>query len=206
MRFEKSTTRVGFSTKKRYLGVAILVHHNFLRHHDLPSLEVCCRELPCDDRNESRFLTLSIGDLSVSSVYVPYNVDRRIEWLRRLREHVRKERFHLRDAALCGDFNVKFKADGKQSPDYTQEHEDALKELMNLGFCDLYRTKYDDSKEKPGHTRGYSDEFPIGTSRLHLMLASKSLSQRLLSACVDVKSKPWPRKDAPPLIVDLDDT
>ena len=189
--------------KENYLGVAILVHHDFLSRHDLLPPEVLDRELPGDDRNESRFLTVSIGDISVSSIYVPYPrslIGPTVEWLNLLRDHVDKRAYACRSSVLCGDFNVPSidTSSGKLNR--------ALLDLKNLGFCDLYRAKYGDSTEKPGHTRGYSKKYSNGTSRLHLILASKSLTQRLKSACVDVESRPRPREDAPPLVVDLDDT
>ena len=66
--------------------------------------------MPGDRERQSDFLTVDVGGIRVSSVYVPYNENGRIEWLKRLGDHIRKERFHLRDSVLCGDFNVKFRA------------------------------------------------------------------------------------------------
>ena len=185
---------------ENYLGVAVLARHEFLSRYDLSPPEVLERELPGDDRNESRFLTVSIGDLSVSSIYVPYprsKIGPTADWLSLLREHVDKRAYACRSSVLCGDFNV-------PSVDTSSGMLNrALGDLKNLGFCDLYRAKYGNSTEERGHTRGYSKKCPNGTSRLHLILASKSLTQRLRSASVDVNSRPWPRKDAPPLVVEL---
>ena len=100
---------------QNYLGVAILVQHDFLNRRDVPP-KVRDRELPCDETHESRFLTVSLGDLWVSSVYAPYGpkwktlgkqgaIKRRVAWLNRLRGHVCRED-HDR-WVLCGDFNVK---------------------------------------------------------------------------------------------------
>ena len=176
-------------------GVAVLTHL------DQGRPEVLFRGLPGDKERESDFLTVNTAGLWVSSVYVPYNVNRRIDWLKRLREHVRKERYHLRDSVLCGDFNVKFKADGPRGSGYTQEHEDALKEIMDLGFCDLYRAAYPDPRKYPGRTSRFLAHNPKVTARLHLILASESLAQRRLNVWLDVDSRP--RDDAPPLVVEL---
>ena len=177
-------------------GVAIL------SHRDLGRPEMLFRGLPSDGNKESDFLTVGIAGLWVSSVYVPYDPKGRITWLNRLRDHVRNEGYNLQDSVLCGDFNVKFKADGARGSGYSQAHENALKELMSLGFCDLYRTAHRDPRTKPGHTSGFSETCPNRGSRLHLVLASKSLAKRLRCAWLDVDSKP--RKDAPPLVVELD--
>ena len=189
------------------LGVAVLSLQR-------PHMRAC--ELPGAEEKEARFLTVDIGALCVSSVYAPLNsksenhkqaIERRVAWLNRLLKLVDKDGYAFRDSLLCGDFNVKFKTGGRCKDEglYSQYEEDALQELLDLGFYDLYREAYPNPKQEPGYTRGYSEKFPNGTSRLHLMLASKSLKERLRSACVDIESKLWPRKDAPPLDVILDD-
>ncbi|MDE0387630.1 MAG: hypothetical protein OXI75_02920 [Rhodospirillales bacterium] len=189
--------------KEKYRGVAILVYRNFLDCHGLSPPEELDRELPCDDRKESRFLTVRIGNLIVSSIYAPFphsGIGPTVDWLNLLREHVDKRAYACQESVLCGDFNV---------PSVDTSHgrlNRVLGELKNLGYCDLYRAKYGNSMENRGHTRGYSRKCPDGTSRLHLILASKSMMPRLQSACVEVNSKPWPRKDAPPLVVDLEDS
>lgn len=159
--------------------------------------------------NESRFLTVHIGGLWLSSVYAPYGpkcltkrgaIKRRIAWLKRLRDNIRvadHDRW-----MLCGDFNVKM--DGPPWKGYySQSEKDVLEEL---GFVDAYRRAHPAASNRPGWTRGYSEKDPMrGDSRLHLMLTSKGLAQSLRSAYVDVESRPWPRRDSPPLVVELDD-
>ena len=156
-------------------------------------------------------MTVSIGDLWVSSVYVPFDehglkrkesaIERRVAWLNRLRDHVYNEGYHGRDSVLCGDFNVKFKADSpRRTGFYSQLEQDALEELLNPGFVDLYRFLHSDPDEERGYTFGFHKNRK-GTSRLHLALASRSLAPRLRDAWVDVDSRP--RKEAAPLIVDL---
>lgn len=202
--------------EKNHLGVAILADLDFVRGHGLPPPKMLDCELPGDDEyesrfpNEARFLTVSIGHLWISSVYAPFGpkclgepraIERRVAWLNRLRDHVRGED-HDR-WLLCGDFNVK--ADGPPWGNfYSQKERDALDEL---GFCDLYRKAHPCVRENPGLTRGYSEKnYTKGSSRLHLILASKGLAPRCISARVEVESKPWPLRDAPALIVGLDES
>ena len=181
-----------------------------LSHCDLPQPEVCVCELPGAKQQESRFMTVNIGGLWVSSVYAPYSegfppkaaIKRRVAWLDRLRDHVFDVGYHDRDSVLCGDFNVKVRADGPPTGGYYSEAEqDALEELMRLGFTDIYRVAHPNPKEEPGFTFGYSTQYPEGTSRLHLVLATDSVAQRLRDVWLDVDSRP--RKDAPPLVVDV---
>ena len=213
--FPKNALReVGYESRllgkrsKSDLGVAILSHRN------LPPPEVFVCQLPDGkQQEESRFLTVKIGELWVSSVYAPYGsepltlkqaIERRVVWLNRLRKHVCNKDFAHRDSLLCGDFNVKFRADGPRKGRYGQDDEDALQALLDLGFVDLYRKAHPNPEKERGCTRGYDDQNPQGTARLHLILASTSLAQRLRSACVAVDSRPRPREDAPPLVADFD--
>ena len=202
---------IGYESKCLYrrshsdLGVAILICCN------LPKPEVRFCKLSCTQQPELRFLTVSIGDLWVSSVYAPYDelglnrkklaIQRRVAWLNRLRDHLYNEGYDRRDSVLCGDFNVKFAADGSRgSGFYNQAVEDVLQEFLRSEFVDLYRRVRPCPKEDPGYTYGFHRN-RNGTSRLHLALASKSSAHRLSDAWVDVESRP--RKEAAPLIVDL---
>ena len=195
------------------LGVAVLSRRR--RNGSQP--KVLCCELPGGEQRESRFLTVEVGGLCVSSVYAPYGpeslgrqvaIDRRVRWLKRLRRHVHQKGYADRASLLCGDFNVQFKADGPRTGNlYSQKEEDALAELLDLGFYDLYRKAHPDPGEKRGRTRGYpeSDESDTGgTSRLHLILASKRLAPHLRDVRRDLRVK-RPRPDAPPLIAEFED-
>ena len=207
----KDLRKIGYESKylgglRSYLAVAKFSHRKF------PPPEV----LVCDflgAETESRFLTVKIGDIRVSSVYAPFNaeslkrkqevIERRVQWLNRLRDHVDKVGYNHRDSVHCGDFNVKFRADDQRSGLYGEDDEDALKELLDLGFVDLYRKAHPDLRKEPGYTRGYCEKYPKGTSRLNLVLASGSLAQCLRYAFLDLNVDLWPREDAPPLVVDL---
>lgn len=213
---ERALSEIGYETccpggPEHYLGVAVL------SHRDLPPPETVDCGLPNATEGESRFLTVSIGSLWVSSVYVPYKVYvpyepeglrrpdvicRRVRWLNHLREHILDKGYDRRDTVLCGDFNVKFKADGPRKGPYGQDDEDALQAILNLGFVDLYRDTHPDPKKRPGRTHGYRRKFD-GTSRLHLMLASRSVA-RCRRNWLDRDASSWPTKDGPPLVVDLD--
>lgn len=193
------------------LGVAVLTDSRRWRP------EVLVSQLPGIAQPESRFLTVNIGGIWVSSVYAPYNpegwkrdqahkaIQQRVAWLNRLRDHVEDLGYHSRYSLLCGDFNVKVKADGplaKNNPYYTEEDRRALEALSpDLGFVDVYRFAYPDPEKWPGHTWGYRVRTPRGASRLHLILASESLARCRLSVSRDLDSRP--RDDAPPLVVEF---
>lgn len=206
-----------------YLGIAVLSKRT------LPSPEVLFCDLPGTRNSESRFLTVKIGGLWVSSVYAPYcpggpattckqAIELRVAWLQRLRDHVYHRGYTYHGSLLCGDFNVKVNADGplKKTGCFSEKEQVALQELLDLGFVDLYREFHPKYERKPGFTRGYSEKWPDGTSRLHLMLASENLFSHFKSADLDDEPNPfkatckenvpnrWPRKDAPPVIAKFD--
>ena len=166
---ERDLRKIGYEGwfchhRKNELGVAILADRRFLNRHDR-SPKVLDRELPGDDPyerrfpNQARFLTVSIGNLWISSVYAPYGpekvlrkwgaIRRRVAWLNRLRDHVRSKD-HDR-WLLCGDFNVKADGPPWNGNLYSQCEKDALEEL---GFCDLYRKAHPCVTESRGSRGG----------------------------------------------------
>ena len=192
-------------------GVAILTQHESQKQ------VVCVRRLPGAESDESRFLTIRVGDLWVSSVYAPYGpppcdgevprppykraIERRVAWLHRLRDHVDEEGYGSRDALLCGDFNVKVRDDGPLETwerFYSSKEQDALQKILDLGFVDAYRHLHFDRHKNPGRTYGHHRR-PGGISRLHLILASQRMEERLQDACVDPDAMPG--KPSIPLVV-----
>ena len=183
-------------------GVAVL------SRRELPKPEVRFRGLPCPEAGGARLLTADIGQIGFSSIYAPYGnprkygneqaIERRVAWLRRLREHVQNEGYAHQPSLLCGDFNVL--PDGRRPRPrsaYSQREQQELARLCELGFVDLYRRAHPDCKD------GFSFGFPWldeGTSRLHLVLGSKSITDRLRDAWVDLDY----RRESAPVIVDLD--
>ncbi|MYK80344.1 MAG: hypothetical protein F4023_11905 [Acidobacteria bacterium] len=183
-------------------GVAVL------SRQELPKPVIRFRGLPCPEANEARLLTVDIGEVRFSSIYAPYGnprkhgneqaIERRVAWLRRLREHVQKEGYTERPSLLCGDFNVL--PDGRRARPrsaYSQREQQELARLCGLGFVDLYRRAHPDGKD--GFSFGFQ-WLEEGTSRLHLVLGSERLTDSLRDAWVDLDY----RREAAPVIVDLD--
>ena len=180
-------------------GVAILSRTG------LPEPNEIFRGLPGAESEGARLLTVEIDGLWLSSIYAPYSardnvpaIERRVAWLQCLREHIKSEGYGSRDSLLCGDFNVKADVDLGLKGNYTKHEQRELDRLRELGFADLYRKAHPGGKA--GHTFGFHRK-PEGTSRLHLILGSQSVAERLRNACVD---KLRIREEARPLIVELD--
>ena len=189
-------------------GVAVL------SRRELAKPVVRFRGLPCPEANGARLLTVDIGQIRFSSIYAPYGnpaqygaprkdandkaINTRMAWLECLRTHVGEEGYPQRPSLLCGDFNVL--PDGRRprpGSAYSQREQRELARLCELGFADLYRQAHPDGKA------GFNFGFKFlkeGTSRLHLVLGSKSLADCLRDAWVDLDY----RTEAAPVIVDLD--
>ena len=183
-------------------GVAVL------SRRELPKPEVRFRGLPGQEADGARLLTVDIGEIRFSSIYAPYGnprkygnaqaIERRVAWLRHLRTHVREEGYARRPSLLCGDFNVL--PDGRRprpGSAYSQREQQELARLCELGFVDLYRQAHPDGKDGFNFGFRWLEE---GTSRLHLVLGSKGVADRLRDAWVDLDY----RTEAAPVIVDLD--
>ena len=195
-------------------GIAVLTRERLGRQ------EMSVRQLPGAESDESRFLTVQVEDLWLSSVYAPFGplpsdersskpryeraIDRRVAWLNRLRGHVDTEDYVCRNALLCGDFNVKVPTDGpleKRDRYYSPREQLSLGALLALGFVDVYRHLHRDRHESPGRTYGYHLK-PGGTSRLHLILASKRMVRGIQDAWMEPDAIPG--KSSVPLVVILD--
>lgn len=183
-------------------GVAVL------SRQELPKPEVRFRGLPDPEANEARLLTVDIGEVRFSSVYAPYGnprkygnekaIDTRVAWLECLRAHVREEGYDQRPSLLCGDFNVL--PDGRRprpGSAFSRREQQELARLCELGFVDLYRQAHPDGKD--GFNFGFQ-WLEEGTSRLHLVLGSKTMADRLRDAWVDLDY----RTEGAPVVVDLD--
>lgn len=188
-------------TRRWDYGVAVL------SRRELPRLEVRFRGLPYPEANEARLLTVDIGEIRFSSVYAPYGnprkygnekaIDTRVAWLRSLRTHVHEQGYAQRPSLLCGDFNVVPDGPPRRGGAYSEREQHELARLCELGFSDLYRRAHPDGKEGFNFGFRWLEE---GTSRLHLVLGSKSMADRLRDAWVDLDY----RTEAAPVIVDLE--
>ena len=149
--YEEEFLKVGY--RSTYVGGQIRSQFACRRYHTEPPRSAAAESVrPRAEGREARIIRIpDRGHRRPVGLFglFPYCEKGRVAWLNRLRDHVRDEAYHRRDSVLCGDFNVKFKADGPRGSGYTHKHEDALKELMSLGFSDLYRATYPDPTKHP---------------------------------------------------------
>lgn len=196
-------------------GVAVLVRVT------LPKPKVLQVGLPGQTDPGARFVTVAVGDLEFSSVYAVYGnpavnrfegaLERKIEWMKQLHEHVGKRSNLCGGCVLAGDFNVV--SEGPALPktlNYTSRERAELDAVLGLGLVDLYdlyRRRNPDIGT--GCNYGFNTRQPP-TSRLHRILGTKVVKDQLRDAWVDLEYRnavkglhgcTWPQ--SAPVIVDL---
>ena len=170
-------------------GVAVLSRKT------LPKPRILQEGLPGQEDPGARFLTVAVGDLEFSSVYALYGdpathgddgaIQRKIAWMKRLREHVEKRCTRSGPCVLAGDFNVV--SDGApraRTPNWTEEERDELNALLALGFVDLYRHRHPDSRT--GCNYEFNVHKPV-CARLHRILGTGTIASRINEAWVDLE-------------------
>lgn len=204
---------VAYRLNRRYeYGVAIL------SRKELSGPKILQRGLPGKEDSGARLLTAKVDGLEVSSVYAPYGnpeqvgikhaIERKVAWLKRLREHIAERHDRSAECVLCGDFNVVLDGPPKSgTPCCTEEERHQLTSLLGSGFVDLFRRLHPDGQV--GFNYGFNIYRSV-TSRLHLILGTERVAERLRCAWVDLEYRQeiegleghkW--SQSAPVIVDL---
>lgn len=136
-----------------YNGVAIISR--------LPMTEVR-RDLPDDDKEApKRLIEATVGGIRIVNVYAPHGTRQgtpkfkfKLDWIARLRRYF-DENFTLdENVVLCGDLNVApheldvWKPSlWKDKLHFSKPERDAIRDLKQWGFVDVFRQINDDEKE-----------------------------------------------------------
>ena len=170
-------------------GVAVLCRMT------LPKPEILQAGLPGQEDPGARFLTVRTGDLEFSSVYALYGdpgrfgvkgaLERKLTWMKCLRDHLGERSTESERCVLAGDFNVV--SDGRPLRgilNHTQAERDALDRILDLGFVDLYRRCHPDRRE--GCNYEFDNHKPV-SARLHRILGSSVVGDSVCEAWVDLE-------------------
>ena len=170
-------------------GVAVLSRMT------LPKPKILQVGLPGQDDRGARFLTVDMGDLEFSSVYALYGnprkygvegaIERKIAWMKRLREHLEERSARSGPCALAGDFNiVSDRPPQPRTVNCTEAERDELISLLDLGFVDLYRLRHPDSRT--GRNYEFNIHKPV-SARLHRILGTQAVASQIHEAWVDLE-------------------
>ena len=193
-------------------GVAVLSRKT------LPKPRILQTGLPGQEDRGARFLTVGVEDLEFSSVYAPYGypskhgvdgaIQRKIAWMKRLREHLEERSARSGPCALAGDFNiVSDRPPQPRTVNCTEAERDELISLLDLGFVDLYRLRHPDSRT--GRNYEFNIHKPV-SARLHRILGTQAVASQIHEAWVDLEYRKETKElqgclwaQAAPVIVDL---
>ncbi|MGE0880388.1 MAG: exodeoxyribonuclease III [Acidimicrobiia bacterium] len=172
-----------------------------------------------DPDPEARLVTATCAGVRVTSVYVPNgralddpHYDYKLGWLARLRTHLVNDADPARPVAVCGDFNI--------APDDRDVYDPAkfvgathvsdaerarLGELLDWGMVDVFRERYPDPKLFSWWDYRAGDFHEGRGLRIDLILATKSLADRLTWVVIDRNARKGKQpSDHAPVVADFD--
>ncbi len=204
--FEALGYQVAMSGQKTYNGVAIASR--------IPLGSVV---RGWDGQDPARILAVNLGTLTLIDGYLPHGGERgddaflqKLQFFHEFRSYL--DRTYPRDGSLLlvGDFNVAPEPLDVWAPEemqdaigFMQEERDALKELHDWGFVDLFRKFHTEQQFTWWDYRMNMFKRHLGM-RLDHMWGSASIAERATDCAVDVEPRRWEKpSDHTPVIVTL---
>ncbi len=210
---EREGYRAATHGQKAWNGVAILSRQ---------PIEVVHRGVPGQEEFGARLITVRVGELSFTTVYVPngkqvghQDFPRKLAWLDDLAAHLGATRSATDPVVLCGDFNIcpgpldtwnEEVLRGKIF--HTEDERRRFDNLLDLGLADIFRERFPD-------TRAFSWwDYRAGAFhknqglRIDFLLGSPPILERVRSVEIDrdyrKKNEGLTASDHAPVIADLD--
>jgi exodeoxyribonuclease-3 len=195
--------------QKTYNGVAVISKQEPAE----PDLE-----FPGFDDPQRRVLATTIGDVRVINLYVPNGSEvgsekyaYKLGWLTALRDYLAEQAETFENIVVLGDFNIapadEDVYDAEKWGDAilcSPKERAALKELLDLGFTDVFR-KF----EQPEKSFSWWDYRAAGFRRnaglrIDLILTSASMTERCTASYIDREPRTWERpSDHTPVIAEF---
>jgi exodeoxyribonuclease-3 len=174
---------------------------------------------PIDPDSDTRVLTARCGGITVTSVYVPNgrSVDSdhyryKLEWLRKLKDHLSALATPDDAVAVCGDFNIA-PADADVwdpsrfvgSTHVTEPERQALRRLEEWGLVDAFRRRWPEDRLYTYWDYRAGDFHEHRGMRIDLLLLTEPLAASVRWALVDRNARKGKLpSDHAPLFVDLE--
>jgi exodeoxyribonuclease III len=193
--FEAMGYHVIFKGQKSYNGVAVITRR---------PAEAIRLALYGEPDEEARFISVKIDDISLLNVYVPQGFapgtekfDYKLQWLRDLLSHIKKNYSLNRPLLMTGDFNVALEPIDVYDPEglrggvgFHPEEQALMREFLAWGLVDVFR------KHEPGGGFYTFWDYRIPNAfkrkmgwRIDYILASPSLAAKSRRAWIDVKPR-----------------
>jgi exodeoxyribonuclease-3 len=175
-------------------------------------------EFPGFEDPQRRVLATTIGDVRVINLYVPNGSEvgsekyaYKLGWLTALRDYLAEQAERFENIVVLGDFNIapadEDVYDAEKWGDAilcSPKERAALKELLDLGFTDVFR-KF----EQPEKSFSWWDYRAAGFRRnaglrIDLILTSASMTERCTASYIDREPRTWERpSDHTPVIAEF---
>jgi len=190
--FEKKGYHCAYKGQKSYNGVAII-------SREIPS-NVQSGFRDGDEAESTRIITACFKDIVVANTYIPQGREPdseqftyKIAWFGRLLNYFKRNYTPEMNLVWTGDLNVALKPIDVYDPDkllgsvgyHPKEHE-ALSNVMNWGFTDIYRIHKPDEKEFTFWDYRIPSAVKRGLGwRIDHICATRNLAEKSVSAWID---------------------
>ena len=198
------------SGQKTYNGVAVI-------SKSTPSDPVT--DFPDYDDPQRRILASTIGNVRVIDLYVPNGsavgsdkYEYKLAWLASLKGFLQAEMRQHENVVVIGDFNIATEDEDVYEPEKwgdavlcSPRERAALKELLDLGLTDVFRTF-----DQPEKTFSWWDYRAAGFRRnaglrIDLILTSAAMAERCTASYVDREPRAWERpSDHAPVVAEFE--
>ena len=210
---EREGYRAATHGQKAWNGVAILSRQ---------PIEVVHRGVPGQEEFGARLITVRVGDLSFTTVYVPngkqvghQDFPRKLAWLDDLAAHLGATRSATDPAVLCGDFNIcpgpldtwnEEVLRGKIF--HTEDERRRFDNLLDLGLADIFRERFPDIRAFSWWDYRAGAFHKNQGLRIDFLLGTPPILERVRSVEIDrdyrKKKEGLTASDHAPVIADLD--
>jgi exodeoxyribonuclease-3 len=198
------------SGQKTYNGVAVI-------SKSPPSDPVT--DFPDYDDPQRRILASTIGNVRVIDLYVPNGsavgsdkYEYKLAWLASLKGFLQAEMHQHENVVVLGDFNIAPADEDVYDPEKwgdavlcSPRERAALKELLDLGLTDVFRTF-----DQPEKTFSWWDYRAAGFRRnaglrIDLILTNAAMAERCTASYVDREPRAWERpSDHAPVVAEFE--
>jgi exodeoxyribonuclease-3 len=186
--------RLGYQSvaycQRGWNGVAVLARE---------PIEVVRRGLPGDDDMGARLLTARVGELELTTLYVPNgkyvgheDFPRKLAWLDALAAHLERDHDPRRPAIVCGDFNLCPRPIDSWNEAllhggifHTDEERSRFQRLLDWGLEDVYRRLRPDSQSFSWWDYRAGAFHKNEGLRIDFLLATAPLARKATAAEID---------------------